>query len=406
VILVTGLVFSSRAAEREGVADVRRLTHVMAHSVVEPNISHALVTGNPKAIAAMDDIVSGLAVTTDLVRVKLWSEDGLIVYSDEPRLIGARYPFGEEELEAVKAGTTDAEISDLGRRENRFERNLGGKLLEVYSGVRAPDGSHMLFETYYSFDVVHARRTVLLWSFASITLVGLFVFGAFQLSLGYRTVRWLQRERERLLAKAVRVSDDERKRLATDLHDGLVQDLVGASYVVTGASAELHRRGEHELSQERLSTAAEGIRSSVQGLRSMIVDLYPASLGVAGLDVALSDLVAPLRSRGMAVDVSLPDDLRLPEHVQALLYRIVQEAVRNIVRHAQASEVSIQVDTRHAHTVLSVQDDGVGFTPGGRATPGHIGMRTMADLAQEAGALLQVTSAPGRGTTIVMELPS
>lgn len=108
----------------------------------------------------------------------------------------------------------------------------------------------------------------------------------------------------------------------------------------------------------------------------------------------------------MGVDVSLPDDLRLTEQVQALLYRIVQEAIRNIVHHAQASEVSIHVETRHGHTMLRVKDDGIGFASGGRAAPRHIGMRTMADLAQEASALLQVTAAPGRGTTLVMELPS
>lgn len=407
VVLVAGLVFSSRAAEREGVTDVRRLTDVVAHSVVEPNVTNALLTGDPRAVAAMDDLVKRrLADITDLVRVKIWAEDGRIVYSDEKRLIGAHYTFGDEERAALQAGTSDAEVSDLSRPENRFERNLGGRLLEVYSGIRTPNRTRLLFETYFSFDVVHQRRGVLLWSFASITLIGLFVFAAFQLSLGYTTVRWLQRERERLVDKAMRVSADERRRLATDLHDGIVQDLVGASYVVTGASAELRRRGAHEGSGENLSSAADSIRTSVQGLRSMIVDLYPASLRVAGLPVALSDLVAPLRSRGMAVEVSLPDDLRLPEHVQALLYRIAQEAIRNIVRHAQASNVSIRVEARHGRTVLFVQDDGIGFTPGGRGAPGHIGMRTMADLALEAGALLQVTSAPGLGTTIEMELPS
>jgi signal transduction histidine kinase len=407
VILVAGLVFSSRAAEREGVADVRRLTHVLAHSVVEPNLTAGLLAGDDEAVAAMDDLVKRqLAESTDLVRVKLWAEGGRIVYSDEGRLIGTQYAFGDEELAALKAGTTDAEVSDLGRSENRFERNLGGRLLEVYSGVQAPDGTRLLFETYFSFDVVHARRTVLLWSFASITLVGLFVFAAFQLSLGYTTVRWLQRERERLLEKAVRVSEDERRRLAADLHDGIVQDLVGAAYVVTGTSAELRRRREYDECQTRLSSAADSIRTSVQGLRSMIVDLYPASLGMAGLHVAMSDLVAPLRSRGMSVDLFMPEELRIPEHVQALLYRISQEAVRNIVRHAQASSVSIHVEGRHGRTVLSITDDGTGFTPGGNSVPGHIGLRTMADLAQEAGALLEITSAPGRGTAIVVELPS
>ncbi|MDX6278965.1 MAG: two-component system, NarL family, sensor kinase, partial [Kribbellaceae bacterium] len=226
LILVTGLVFSSKAAERAGVADVRRLTGVLAESVVAPNVSTELLAGDPAAVAAMDDLVKKrLGDVTDLVRVKIWDASGRIVYSDERRLIGAQYALDKDESVAIATGGAAAEVTDLTRPENRFERNVEGRLLEVYSGFQAPDGTRLLFETYFSFDLVQARRTVLFWSFASITLIGLFVFAAFQLSLGYTTVRWLQRERQRLLERAVRVSENERRRLATDLHDGIVQDL-------------------------------------------------------------------------------------------------------------------------------------------------------------------------------------
>lgn len=404
VILVTGLVFANRAAEREGVADVRELTAVLARNVVEPNLPQGLLEGDRAAITTFDALVTQrLQRGTDIVRVKLWSPDGRIVYSDDPRLIGARFAIDAEERAVLTSGGTEAEVSDLSRPENRLDRSLGPHLLEVYTGVRTARGDPLLLECYYSFADVNSRRTELMWSFASITLAGLVVFAGFQISLGYNTVSWLQRERERLLSQAVKVSEAERRRLAADLHDGVVQDLVGASFVVSGAAQELERGGSGALAA-RLKGSTEGIRASIQRLRSMVVDLYPASLRQAGLDVALSDLVAPLRARDVDVELIIDPDLDLPEHAESLLYRVAQESLRNVSHHARATRVRVRVTSSATSTTIEVVDDGVGFVPR-PAQPGHIGLRTIADLAEESGALLQLSSSPGRGTTVRLELP-
>ena len=92
-----------------------------------------------------------------VVRVKIWDARGRILYSDVRALIGTRYQLGDDELRALRTGGTKAELSDLGRPENRFERGFGN-LLEVYLGVRTPTGQRVLFEDYQRFSSVSACR--------------------------------------------------------------------------------------------------------------------------------------------------------------------------------------------------------------------------------------------------------
>ena len=92
-----------------------------------------------------------------LVRVKIWSADGRILYSDESRLIGDRFALDAEELEVFERPATRSEVSDLSAPENRFERAAGRKLLEVYRPVWTPDRRPLLFETYSAYDAVTAR---------------------------------------------------------------------------------------------------------------------------------------------------------------------------------------------------------------------------------------------------------
>ena len=91
-----------------------------------------------------------------MLRIKIWAADGTILYSDQTELIGSRYPLDEDELDILEDGGTDAELSDLSGPENRFERELGVGLLEVYTRIYSPEGQPLLFEAYYSIDEVEA----------------------------------------------------------------------------------------------------------------------------------------------------------------------------------------------------------------------------------------------------------
>ena len=143
----------------------------------------------------MDRVVKERVLSGSIVRVKIWAADGRILYSDEPRLVGRGSALGEDEREALVSGLVNAELSDLSRPENRFER-AEGELLEVYLRVRAPSGEPVLFELYERFDsVVASGRRI--WSpFLPALLAALLLLWLVHLPLAYRLARRVRRGHE------------------------------------------------------------------------------------------------------------------------------------------------------------------------------------------------------------------
>ncbi len=417
VLVILGLVLAQVAARREAVADARNAADLLAASVVQPALSSGLAAGDPVAVAAMDRVVRRRVLSTTVVRVKIWTRDGHIVYSDEKRLLGARFGLEEDETRALDLGLTQAQVSDLSKPENTYENGFG-KLLEVYRPVRDPAGHDLLFETYSRYASVSARSSAVFGAFAPVTLFTAILLGLLQWPL----VRWVLRqldtmraEREQLLVQALAAGDEERRRIVGNLHDGIVQDLTGASLVVTGAAASARRTGRDDLADE-MGSAAEAVRRGLRGLRSALVEIYPPVLDESSLVDALGDLVAPLRSRGMQVDVDLPIQVDAPAAVEALVYRVAQEAVRNVAKHSGAARMSLRLAQTGTSLLLEVQDDGVGFEPRHSADGTrlfvterddgtHVGLSLLADVARQAGARLELLTTPGQGTTVRVEVP-
>jgi signal transduction histidine kinase len=205
-----------------------------------------------------------------------------------------------------------------------------------------------------------------------------------------------QRQREALASRALEVSEEERRRIAATLHDGPVQDLAAASFAASAAADHAATRGEHELAAT-LDSAATAVRASIGALRSLLIDIYPASLRSAGLSAALQDLAQTMRGRGPAIQLHVDEAAAasLSADQQETVFRIVQELVRNAVQHASATRIDIAV-TRVPHAVEAVvTDDGVGFDPRRSASAGHFGLALVRDLATEAGATLSFRCAAG-----------
>ena len=215
-------------------------------------------------------------------------------------------------------------------------------------------------------------------------------------------VQAAQDQRVALLEHAVDASADERRRIAATLHDGVVQELAAASFAVTGAADRAESEGRGELSRT-LGTAASAVRGTIGGLRSLLVDIYPASLRSSGLVAALTDLAGTMRTRDIDVRLDLPSDgwTGLDEDGERLVYRVAQESLRNAAGHAAATHVDLGLLVTDDSVTLTLEDDGVGFDVQAtldRPPEGHLGLRVMRDLADRAGAVLQVASAPGAGT--------
>ena len=410
-VAVAGAFASRRVAEREAVTDAAHTTDLIAQQVVQPALRNGLVSGNPAALAAIDRVVRRQVRTSSVVRVKLWTAAGRIVYSDEPALIGQTFPLGSEERAALARPTVHAEVSDLQRPENKYEQGFG-KLLEVYRPVWTPAGQPLLFETYLPYSQV-TQRTGQLWrGFAGITISSLLILVALLLPILWRLLNRVARaqsQREVLLRRAVDASAEERQRIAGTLHDGPVQELAATSFTVAGAAERAAGSGQPELAQ-MLTTAAGAVRASIQGLRSLLVDIYPPSLTTAGLVPALTDLTEVLAARNIATHLELDEGAaaRLTPDQQQLVFRIARECLRNAARHASARNVGVRLFREGHVTVLEINDDGTGFDPAPVLTnpeDGHFGLKILTDVAASGGADLLLATAPGAGCRWRLEVP-
>jgi signal transduction histidine kinase len=390
----------------EALRDARQFATLAGQGIVEPTVAPGLLRGRPQAIAAVDRMVQERVLGERVVRVKLWARDGRIVYSDEPRLIGTRFPLDAEKLDVLRTGATKASLSDLSGPENRFERGQGD-LYEVYLPIRAPDGTPLLFETYQRRSAVASTGRRIWMPFAALLLGSLLLLWLVQVPLAWRLGRRLQRtqaEREALLVRAVEASDDERRRIAADLHDGPVQDLAGISYSLSAAA----QTGASPATRSTLEQAAAGTRDAMRRLRSLLVEIHPPNLRASGLDAALADLLAPFRASGAETELKVDASLGLDEEAERIVYRAAAEALRNVERHARANRIAVSVERDEAGVQLVVADNGAGFAPEDRERrreEGHVGLSLLEELAARAGGRLDVRSAPGEGTTFELELP-
>ena len=409
VVGAIGVALQRQAARNDAIGDARTLARLAGSGILAPNVNPALLAGDPAQVAKVDRLVRTKILSQDgIVRVKLWDPHGRIVYSDLHSLRGRHFDLPEDEREALETGKAAAELTDLSRDENRFDR-LSGKLLEVYLPIRSTDGQPLLFELYQRQQSVAASAQKTWLSFAPALVGALVLLQLLQLPLAYRMARTLhdnRLEREALLLRALAASDTERRRIARDLHDGVVQDLAGTSYALAAAADRID--GEAPAVSEALRDGARQTRRSIRQLRSLLVNIYPPDLHRAGLAAALSDLVAPLESRGVDARVDLPPGLRLEPDAEALMFRTAQEALRNVMAHSDANHVDVSVILENSHAGLTIADDGRGFTPemaDAARDDGHLGLRVLADMAHDAGGRLDIDSEPGRGTRICLEVP-
>ena len=413
VLLLVGVVGTylvGEQSEEEALRRARERTRILGHGIIEPVLADGLLNGEPAAVEALDRVVRERVLVPPVVRVKVWDRDGRILYSDEPRLIGSQYTLDEDELEAFGTNQIEAYVSDLSGPENRFERDRG-ELLEVYMALNAPDGSSLLFETYLDSASIASEQRRLGLRFLPVLLIALLLLWLTQLplarSMSHR-LREGQLDRERLLRRAIEASDTERRRVAHDLHDGVIQDLAGLSYELAAAADTADRDGAAGL-KGRLTTASAETRRSMRQLRSLLIDIYPPNLHTAGLPSVLADLASSIQTRGMRVELEVPEEIDLPTETEALVFRVAQEGIRNAMAHSGAACVRVELAKMDGLVSLGVIDDGVDFSKQDlerRRAEGHIGLRLLEEFVADAGGKLTVDSEPGAGTKMRVEVPA
>ena len=219
-----------------------------------------------------------------------------------------------------------------------------------------------------------------------------------QLRLSVEELRKSAEDRSRLLTHVVQAQEEERQRIADDIHDDSVQVMTAVALRL----ATLRRRLGGGALDPLLVNLEHDVRQSITRLRHLMFVLRPPALEAHGIGAALHSFLAQVaEDAGLAY--SLDDRLAVePEpETRTVVYRIAQEAVANICKHARAGRVDIALTAGDGGVVVEIRDDGVGFDTGApQQAPGHLGLLVMRERAEQSGGWFKVESEPGVGTTL------
>jgi two-component system nitrate/nitrite sensor histidine kinase NarX len=191
---------------------------------------------------------------------------------------------------------------------------------------------------------------------------------------------------------------EERQRLARELHDAVMQTLFSAS-LIAEVLPRLWQRGGGDVA-ERLEELRQLTRGALAEMRTLLLELRPAALTDSSMGELLGHLAEAFVGRArVPVEQDVRADVALPPDVQVAFYRIAQEALNNVAKHAEATRVVLRFASTPAGAELRIADDGRGFLPGA-GPPGHFGLGIMGERARAIGAALRVESQPGQGTVV------
>jgi signal transduction histidine kinase len=218
----------------------------------------------------------------------------------------------------------------------------------------------------------------------------------------------LHEERVALLreqfAQVTAAQEEERQRMARELHDGLGPALASLNIRLLTVQKQLQREG-HAVAGEIGELAAQ-VQTSIRDIRRLIYDLRPVALDELGLEPALREHLARCeQEHGLIVEFMADDGERLPAPVETALFRIVQEAVNNVVRHAQARHLSVTLARSAERVQLRIADDGQGFDAQIPCSGRHVGLWSMCERVEQLGGEFELSSALGQGTTVTAALP-
>jgi PAS domain S-box-containing protein len=273
-----------------------------------------------------------------------------------------------------------------------LERLLAGEELSA----KRPVGD-VIFDVHYR-PLLHADGTVV---------------GVVSVAVDVTDLERVERERRHLLGQLITAQEEERRRLAGDLHDDAVQSLTAARMHLSILDQVVDRLGGDTAATVRpaIGQVRENLEQGLVAARTFLFNLRPPLLDSAGLEPALRQQLAKLSERtGCKTEVTWTLEERLDRDLEMVAFRVAQEALANVAKHANASTVLVSAEREGPMVVIAVTDDGIGFDPEAAseraAATGHLGLRSMAERIQTAGGRLEISSAPYQGTQVVLRLPA
>lgn len=218
-------------------------------------------------------------------------------------------------------------------------------------------------------------------------------------------LRRTDRARRQLLSRLVAAQEEERQRIAAELHDDPIQQLYAAGLRLGMVQARVD-----DPAAETIEQVQTVLRGTIGRLREMLFELQPRALETEGLGPAIAQYVE-YANRESSTEYVLEDRLTIPlsPEIRSIAYRNVLEGISNVRRHASARRATIRIHEREGGVLCSIADDGRGFLMNDlvdRHRPGHLGLPAMRERVELCGGRMDISSAPGQGTTVDFWLPS
>ncbi len=360
--------------------------------------------------------MNDIAAADDVVRVVLYDAQARVLWSDDTALIGRRFAH-DNELRAALGGEIEAKIIRPGKEEHVGLRSFA-RIEEIYLPVRyARDGPVVAVLEIYryppAFFAVIDRALTAVWLLGGgggfVLYAALFAMarlGLVEVGPGMGVVgaeRNAERRRsEEALRRMNQTLEEETKRLAHEVHDEAGQLIATAQLALADVALEMPAS-----SREGVAKVSRVLDEVADQLRRLAHELRPTVLDDLGLLSALEFLSQGVIKRtGLDVRVEGSTAGRLDPIIETTLYRVVQEAVLNVVKHARARSVIIRVEHGPTHIRCSIRDDGVGFDAGGQPKgPRGLGLLGIGHRVETLGGRLEIRTRPGQGTTLVVGIP-
>jgi signal transduction histidine kinase len=418
LVLVVISILIARVVARDSTLNAASdRTTTMARTLAAPLVTPAFRRHEPDAVHDLTQAMDNRMSDTTIRHIKIWSDDGTILWSDEKELVGRRYALEADQIEALGSDKAVSEFSDLSDPENVSERNEKGPTLETYVGVQGNDGRRILFETYMSPEQTAAPQEAIVRATVLVGVAALVIFGVAVLPLSLRLARGVERahvDRERMTKHALLSSELERRRIAQELHDGVIQDLAGAGLVLPLVADRVSENRTGPDDGALLGRIHDLVTLNVQRLRSLMAQVYPPDLTGSGLPAAIENLVLETADQ-LDTEVHVDRSLRLGEGASQLAYRIVREGMRNVVKHADATSALVEIRLEDGWVHVLVADDGVGTDDDVAAVAsdapvtlddelpsreGHLGLQLLRDSVQDAGGTLELVPNRPQGTRL------
>lgn len=201
------------------------------------------------------------------------------------------------------------------------------------------------------------------------------------------------------------ILENERHRLARELHDSVSQELFAAMMMMSAVTEQAKETDMTESQQKQLQMISSIINTSQSEMRALLLHLRPVTLEEKSLKKGIEQLLRELQTKitfSMSWDI---EDVEIPRHIEDQLFRVVQELLSNTLRHSKANELEVYLHLVEQNVLLRVVDDGVGFNPDKKENAGSYGLRNVRERIAAIGGTVKVISFKGQGTSIEIKIP-